>query len=230
MPEDQTPAEPSEPTPQATPPESLTLTTAQLDARLKRAASAATSELLSELGLKSKDELTNAIKAQREAAAAQQTEAERERARAAEASAAASAANEALQAERRTQAVMRAALKAGIPGERIDAVTRLVDASAIAFADGAFVGADEAVSALIAENAWITAGAAVRPVGTGAGAGAQGNGSSAGGLNADQQWAAKVTGVPAERYAAAAQAKSGDANQEYVASSLEAMAKAARGN
>lgn len=229
MPDEQPQVEtPPESTPQA--PESLTLTTAQLDARLKRAASTATAELLSELGLKSKDELANAIKSQREAAAAQQTEAERERTRAAEASAAAASATEALQAERRTQAVMRAALKAGIPGERIDAVTRLVDPTAITFADGAFVGADEAVSALIAENAWITAGAAPRPVGTGAGAGAQGNGGAATGLNADQQWAARVTGVPTERYAAAAQAKPGDANQEYVASSLEAMAKAARGN
>lgn len=223
-----TPAEPAaEPTPQT--PETLTLTTAQLDARLKRAASSATSEFLKELGIKDKDELTGLIRAQREATAAQQTEAERERARATEASAAANAATEALQAERRTRAVMAAALKAGIPGDRIDAVTRLVDASAITFADGVFSGADEAVSALIAENAWITAGAGARPVGTGAGAGAQGNGSPAGGLSPEQQWAAKVTGVSADRYAAAAQAK-GDANGEYVASSLEQLARAARGN
>jgi hypothetical protein len=225
-PVEQPAAETPAPAPQ---PETISLTTAQLDARIKRAQSSANSEFLSELGFKSKDELANVIKAQREAAEANQTETERERTRANEASAAATATTERLMAAERRNAVMEAALKAGIPGERIGAVTRLVDSSAVTYLDGAFTGADEAVAALVAENAWITAGVTPRPVGTGAGAGAAGNGSPATGLTADQQWAARVTGVSAERYAASAQSAPGDANREYIASSLEAQARAARG-
>jgi hypothetical protein len=211
------------------PPETVTLTTAQLDARLKRAAASASSEFVSSLGFKSKDELSELIKAHRESTAAQQSEAERALARANEASAAANAANEALLAERRQRVVMEAALKAGIPGERIGAVTRLVDHGSLTYADGAFTGADEAVAQLVAENAWITAGAS-RPVGTGANGGAQGNGNAATGLTAEQQHFAKLTGVSPERYAAAAQGGAGEANREYVAGSLEAQAKAYRGN
>lgn len=214
--------------PSASAPETISLTSAQLDQRLSRAKSSANAEFLKELGLASKDELTDLIKAHRESTAANQSEAERERARASEAATAASTATERYMASERRNAVMEAALKAGIPGERIGAVTRLVDSSAITYADGAFTGADEAVAQLVAENAWITAGAS-RPVGTGAGASAAGNGSAALGLTAEQQEFARLTGVSPEAYARAAQAKTGEANREYIASSLEAQARAARG-
>lgn len=212
-------------------PETISLTSAQLDARIQRAQATAVTGFLGELGLKSKDELAEVLKTHRETQQASMTELQRAQAIAAEAGKTAEQAHAALSGERLTNAVFRAALAAGVPGDRVDAVTRLVDQSAITLdpTTGAYVGADDAVKALIDGNAWILAGTGRVVVGTGAGAGAQGSGGTAGGLTGDQQQFAKLLGVSTEGYARAAKAAPGEANSEYIAQTLEAKAKAVRG-
>lgn len=200
----------------------ITMTPAQLNDRLERAKSGAVGEFVKGLGYEKPDEVSAAVKAAREAADAQKTElqraqeerdAERTRREQAEARVA---------TEARTRGIQSAALKAGIPGDRLDAVTRLVDASAVTVGDdGTVTGADEAVAAMLAANAWVTAQAGGAGRGTGGGEGAGGGGGAAALTDAQKQ-AAKISGVTEEAYARALQGAPGsETHEQYVRDAAE---------
>lgn len=213
------------------PPETITLTSAQLDERIQRATRNANRDFIKGLGFDKPEDLQAALKAKKEADDAQLSEVQRatEAARAADARAA--AAEAAAKSGTIRVAALTAATKAGIPGDRIEAAIRLLDTDALEVgSDGRVVGADEAVTALLAGSPWLLADAKGRPdpKGTNADGGAGGEGSAKPIVLSDAQKSmAKAQGLTEAEYARGLTGAPGTATHvDYVKTHQEEAAKA----
>ena len=213
-------------------PETITLTSAQLDARIQRAATNANRDFIKSLGYEKPEDLQAALKAKKDADDAQLSEVQRATEAARASDARATAAEAQAKAGTIRVAALTAATKAGIPGDRIEAAIRLLDTEALEVgADGRVVGADEAVTALLAGSPWLLAdakGGTKEPVGTGAGGGAGGEGAGKPIVLSDAQKSmAKAQGLTEAEYARGLTGAPGTPTHEaYVQTHQEEAAKA----